>query len=356
VIAMATPSFSTAALVSGHTAYDATPAYSVRSQDLTYDVGGAQYSNLPVLLICIDHATDPPFDITSHFETEAGASAIKGPSGVAGEAAIYWLLDQYYMSYYKNGSKEQQRALQFALWEIGNDYNGTADSINSTQGSSRPINDDAAVYYGGDQATFTSAYEVLYAAMKANLPSLRTTYRSSKYTMDLFRNADPQYQNMVALIEKEPPNTAPLAEPSITGTPRVGDSLTGSYTYADNDFDIEDPNGTTYHFVTSPNPSITNSSDGTVVASGSTGGADKTVPYTVRPSDLNQYVYFCVKPAAQTGVTPGSEVCSIASGPVSASVSPSSPTPVPFLGMLGLTSLSALVAMFGLARSRRRPS
>ncbi|WP_377015270.1 hypothetical protein [Comamonas sp. JC664] len=43
--------------------------------------------------------------------------------------------------------------------------------------------------------------------MKASLPTLRTSYRSGTYTMDLFRNRDPAYQHMVALIERAPPNT-----------------------------------------------------------------------------------------------------------------------------------------------------
>ena len=56
----------------------------------------------------------------------------------------------------------------------------------------------------------------------------------------------------------------PLAEPSIAGAPHVGSVVTGSYTYADNNADVENPSGTSYHFVTSPNSSISNSSEGTV--------------------------------------------------------------------------------------------
>lgn len=348
------PGLSMAAFVSGPVNYEFSSIYSGTSQELTYDADGTPYSDLSVLLICIDHGTNPPFtyDIPiAQFDTQAGASAIKGTSGAAGEAAIYWLLDQYYEDYYKS-SVEQRRALQYALWEIGNDYDGTATSIDIARGSSRPSLEDVTQYGGTDQAAFVNAYTALYAAMRANLPTLRTTYRSSKYTMDLFRNRDPEYQHMVALIEKAPPNTVPLAEPSITGSPRVGSPVTGSYTYADNDADAEDPSGTTYRFVTSPNSTIANSNEGTVVASGSTGGANKSVSYTVQSSDQNQYLYFCVTPAAQTGATPGLEVCSLATGP--AAVSPATPTPVPTLGALGLIALPSLLVAFGLVRSRRR--
>lgn len=356
--AMAIPSFSMAAFVSGPVAYAFSGIYSGTSDTLTYDSDGTPYSNgVPVLLICIDHTTQPPFTYetpSAQFDTEAGASAIKGGSGAAGEAAIYWLLDQYYLSYYKNGSIEQRRALQYALWEIGNDFDGTAASIDVAAGRSRPSAEDVTEYGGTDQAAFVLAYNTLYAAMKASLPTLRTSYRSGTYTMDLFRSRDPQYQNMVALIEAPPPNTVPLAEPSITGTPQVGSPVTGSYTYADNNADVEDPSGTTYHFVTSPNSSISNSSEGTVIASGSTGGAGNGVTYTLQPSDLNKYVYFCVTPAAQTGATPGLEVCSVAAGPVANTVSPQTPTPVPSLGSWALMALTSILALFGMARVRQR--
>ncbi|ARU04544.1 hypothetical protein CCO03_07505 [Comamonas serinivorans] len=354
-LAMAAPSLSMAAFVSGPVVYNFNFIYSGTSTGLTYDADGAPYSDLPVLLICIDHETDPPFtyDIpAAQFDTEAGARAIKGGSGAAGEAAIYWLMDQYYESYYKNGSGEQRRALQHALWELGNDYDGTAASIDPSAGKARPALEDVTEYVlipGTTQAAFVTAYTTLYDAMRATLPTLRTTYRSGTYTMDLFSNRDPEYQHMVALIERTPANTPPLADPSITGTPQIGKTVTGSYEYADNHADPENPSGTTYRFVTSPNPDITSSSQGTVVDSGSTGGDDQTVSYTVQPTDVNQYLYYCVTPDAQTGPTPGLEVCTAAAGPV-ASLPPKA---VPSLNQWSLMALMSLLAAMGLTRIRR---
>lgn len=354
VFVMVAPGLSSAALITGTTNYAGDGVYSFRSTNLTYDAGGAAYSDLPVLMFCIDHGTRPPFDITSHFDTAAGASAIKGASGAAGEAAIHWVLDQYYVSYYKTGTIEQRRALQYALWEIGNDYDGTAASIDVAAGRSRPSSEDVTEYGGTDQAAFVSAYTSLYNAMKASLPSLRSSYRSTTYTIDLFSNQDPAYQNMAALIERAPPNTVPVAEPTITGTPQVGSTVTGSYTYTDNNGDTENPDGTSYQFVTSPNPSIGSASDGTVVASGTTGGAGQTPTYTLQPADLNQYVFFCVKPAAQTGATPGLEVCTSPVGPVTTRVVQQAPTPVPSLGTWALIGLASLLGMFGILGMRRR--
>lgn len=220
-LVMAFPSFSKAAFVSGPVTYEFSSIYSGTSQDLTYDADGSPYSDVPVLLFCIDHATNPPFVNfvdpvpIAHFDTKAGASAIKGGSGAAGEAALYWLLDQYYVSYYKNGSVETRRALQYALWEIGNDYNGTAASINIAQGSSRPSLENVVDYGGSDQLAFVSAYTTLYDAMRATLPTLRRTYRSTVYTMDLFRNRDPRYQHMLALMEKTPPASTAVHVPTL---------------------------------------------------------------------------------------------------------------------------------------------
>jgi len=223
-LAMAVPTISMAALISGSVYYNYSSIYAGTSDNLTYDANGAPYSDLQVLLICIDHAAQPPFADMSlpiaHFDTQAGASAIRGTSGAAGEAAIYWLLDQYYLSYYKNGSVEQRRALQYALWEIGDDYNGNAASIDATQGASRPSAEDVTQYGGSDQAAFVSAYTALYAAMRANLPTLSTKYRSTTYTLDLLRNLDSGYQNMVSVIERAPPVVVP--PPSPTPVPALG--------------------------------------------------------------------------------------------------------------------------------------
>lgn len=350
-LAIFLPSFSKAASLAGYVAWTGHPVYSLISSNLQYP-DGTPYSDLPVLLICIDHTTQAPFDSQTSFFSEAGTGAIKGGSGTAGIAAIHWLIDQYYPTYYKNGTGQQQRAFQYALWEIGNDYNGSASSINANAGIVRPGNNDDVVY--PNDPAFITAYQALYQAMATALPTLPATYRSTTYTLDLFKNQDPKYQNMVALIERAPPNTVPVATPSIAGTTQVGSAVTGTYAYTDNESDVENPTATAYQFVTSPNPTIANSSEGTIVANGVTGGASASVSYTLQPADLNKYIYFCVTPAAQTGATPGLEACSVASGAVT-HTAPSSqnPTPVPSLGEWALVTLTFILALFGIATTRQ---
>lgn len=219
-LAIAAPGFSTAAPVTGYVAFTQTTAYAVESTNLEYS-DGSPYSDLPVTLICVDHTTQPPFDKTTSFFTGAGGTALKGGSGSAGIAAIHWLLDNYYLTYFKNGSRAQQRAMQYALSEIGNDYNGNTSSINDNAGASRPGSNNDVVFpdTDPDYPAFVTAYQTLYQAMSTAYATLPSSYRSTALTLDLFNNQDPELQSMVAIIERAPPIVVqphtPTAVPSL---------------------------------------------------------------------------------------------------------------------------------------------
>lgn len=209
-LAILAPSFSLAAALTGTVTRSPHFAEALDSTDLHY-AGGLAYSDLPVLLICLDVRTGLPPDGPTGFLTRAGASAIKGGSGAAGIAAVHWLIDQYYLTYFKNGNSRQQWAFQYAVWEIGNDYDGTAGSISTSVGASRPVVDG----YFGSNADFINAYQAMYAAMVAALPTLPASYRSQTYTLDLFNNQDPTFQSMVALVERAPAPVAPTPIPTL---------------------------------------------------------------------------------------------------------------------------------------------
>lgn len=199
-----------AALLTGTVAWSGDFAESAVSNDLQY-ADGTPYSDLPVFMICVDVTTEFQEGSVS-FYNEAGGSALKGGSGAAGVAAINWLFDQYYATYFKGGSDAEKWAFQYAVWELGNDYNGTINSISATGGAVHPF-DDA---YKGSDTEFIAAYESMYQAMKTTLSTLSEAYRSKTYTIDLFNNTDPTYQSMVALIEKAPPVVAaPTPVPSL---------------------------------------------------------------------------------------------------------------------------------------------
>lgn len=220
VLSMATaaailaPGWSVAAVLTGTVAYTYDPIYSQISTDLQ-DGSGQPYSDLPVLLICIDHRTNMALDGPVTFFSDAGAGAIRGPGGDRSVGAIHWLIDNYYLSHYKNGTGQQKRALQYALWELGNDYDGTAASIDFNSGFSHP-SPTADVEFPGD-AAFIAAYQALYQAMAAALPGVPAGYRSQTYTLDLFNNQDTTRQSMVAIVERAPPVvvSAPVAIPTL---------------------------------------------------------------------------------------------------------------------------------------------
>jgi hypothetical protein len=87
-------------------------------------------------------------------------------------------------------------------------------------------------------------------------------------------------------------NSAPTATGvSITGTPRVGQVLTGNYTYADVDGDAQGTS--TFRWLRDGSP---------IGATAST--------YTVLLADLTHSITFEVTPVAVTGATPGTTVAS----------------------------------------------
>lgn len=167
----------------------------------------------------------------------------------------------------------------------------------------------------------------------------------------------PSIGGSVNLFLGSPPNTVPTAVPAFSGTPKVGGTVTGTYTYADQDNNDQDTTatGTSYKFVTSSSNTLTNSSAGTVVASGSTGGSSAT--YTPVADDEGQYLYFCVTPIAATGANPGLEVCTpvgqVAKGSTDGGNPGSNAQPVPSLSAISLIGLTGVLGLLG-ARRRRR--
>lgn len=139
-------------------------------------------------------------------------------------------------------------------------------------------------------------------------------------------------------------NVVPSASAvAITGTAQVGATLSGTYTYADTDGDLE--GSSTFRWLR--NTVNTGIGGATSVATSQN--------YTAVAADLGNYLYFCVTPVAQTGATPGSEACSAASAAVVAVPVPAVNS-VPGLSEYGVVLTSSLLAWFGLGGLRRRGS
>jgi len=88
-------------------------------------------------------------------------------------------------------------------------------------------------------------------------------------------------------------NSAPVANNvSISGTPDVGSTLTGTYSYSDTDGDLE--GASTFRWLL----------DGSPI------GGETGTTYTVAPSDSGHDITFEVTPVAATGTSPGAAVTS----------------------------------------------
>ena len=103
--------------------------------------------------------------------------------------------------------------------------------------------------------------------------------------------------------DPNPPTPPTASSVFISGTPQVGQVLTGSYTYADAEGDLQ--GASTFRWLR----------DGTPIA----GATAQT--YTLVVADQGAMVRFEVTPVAQSGPSPGLAVTSAAVGPVTPSLS-----------------------------------
>ncbi|MDP4099451.1 S-layer homology domain-containing protein [Paenibacillus sp. P96] len=88
---------------------------------------------------------------------------------------------------------------------------------------------------------------------------------------------------------------------NITGTTEAGQTLTGSYTYSDEDGDVESVTGSVYQWYSG---SKSDGSDKTPIV----GATDLT--YAITDAEIGKYLFFEVTPKAQTGMPSGVPVVS----------------------------------------------
>lgn len=133
-------------------------------------------------------------------------------------------------------------------------------------------------------------------------------------------------------------NAAPAALIAPVGSAQVGITLSGLYTYTDADNDAEGVS--TYRWV--------KNNLNTGVGGGTNLGTSTT--YTPVAGDVGSYLYFCVTPVAVTGVTTGTEACSVASAAVVAAPVPAA---IPTLSEWAMILLAGLMGMFAFMMMRR---
>ncbi|WP_168797245.1 IPTL-CTERM sorting domain-containing protein [Lampropedia aestuarii] len=190
-----------------------------KSDDLKY-ADGTSYSQNPQYLVCMDK-TSPGYGNggTFSFEGKADINVFLGSPnpGEAGIAAMHWLFDNYYENYNDlNVHYLKRRAFQYAVWELGNDYNGDINSIDANNGNVKASGTDEITYYG---QLFHDTTKEIHAAMHQSLVGLPTSYRSKKYDISFLKTTDQPHQSLVAFNVK---NTPPLP-PTTTPVPTLGE-------------------------------------------------------------------------------------------------------------------------------------
>ncbi|MES2948119.1 MAG: hypothetical protein V4858_06195 [Pseudomonadota bacterium] len=123
-------------------------------------------------------------------------------------------------------------------------------------------------------------------------------------------------------------NTVPTASAvAISGAAQVGSSLTGNYTYADTESDVE--SGSRMRWMRG---SQSSGSDKVAI------GDATAISYIPVGTDVGSYVFFCVTPVAGTGILTGGETCSAGTAVV---LVPNTglPASVPGIGASQLTRL-----------------
>ncbi len=232
-----------------------------------------------------------------------------------------------------------------------NKFSFAKENGQSTTGTSSDVTwTDLGAAYSGQLASpsKTGHSDPVTTLAAASTPIKRLIY---EVTMDPVGGA---VSSSLRFNFTDPVNVVPTASAlTITGNAQSGQMLTGAFVYADADSDAQDTSGagSSYRFVSSTDNDVLTTGDNADVASGTTGGVDKS--YTAQAADVGQYLFYCVTPRALAGDSPGLEACSGPTAAIAAAAPGSAVTAIPTLSELGMILLSGLVALFGLRQMRR---
>ncbi|MEK0317886.1 Ig-like domain-containing protein, partial [Cohnella sp. 56] len=162
----------------------------------------------------------------------------------------------------------------------------------------------------GDTLTYSKVTDPAHGTVTVNSNGTYTYTPNAGYTGPdsfTFKAYDGKaYSNMATVtIEVNAPPVATNVQ--VSGTPTVGETLTGSYTYGDADNDLEDTPAYKWYRGDSANGT------GKTAIGGATSAS-----YTLTAEDQGKYIFFEVMPKAKTGVLVGSPAVSAAAGPIAA--------------------------------------
>lgn len=201
-------SSASAALVTGTVEWGPYNAYAFVPNSLTYEDGSA-YSSYDLLMLCLSaNVVNPRSGNTYSWDAGAGAATLRGGGGSLGIAAVNYLVDTFYATYFTSGDWFETYAFQQVLWELGTDFDESSlDSFDPTTGHAK------GDLYFPDEATYLAAYDTMFTEIAAILPTLSTDYTSQNYTIDFFEGVDTSGVQNFLVISDGPANPAPSPVP-----------------------------------------------------------------------------------------------------------------------------------------------
>lgn len=187
---------SAATIVTGSVERTSDYAFAFTSDDLTYTDGSA-FGDSDLTLFCIEPTKSAPSDnVVYRFAEDTTGSILSG--GAKSVAAINWYVDNYYETYFVNGSSGAQWAFQYGLWELAADYTGANRSISATRGYSDPAYDNTRLQ------DFRTSWQTIYSDFGSSLGTLSSDYRSDLFEIAFLDNLAGNRQNLVAISELDP--------------------------------------------------------------------------------------------------------------------------------------------------------
>lgn len=183
--------------------------------NVTYGAGGSSPIGAAIL-ICIDLDNSFPSTGTVHTYTVlGGASAPVKYAAAGGRAAdlFNYAVDHYYSSLVANESGHFT-GYQFSalMWEIQQDFNGTASSLNALSGEMH-----AEMLQLADGA---QTYQTIVGDLRDNYATIADGYRSKNYTVSFLDENLAGYQDMMMLTQL--PGASEVPEPGTLALSLLG--------------------------------------------------------------------------------------------------------------------------------------
>lgn len=174
--------------------------------DVRYVSGETAEFTMPATLVCIDLKGTFPEGGVPHTYTVSStglASVVNAGANSRATDLFHYAVDQFYDSMVLREAAGSSTGFQFSglMWEIEQDFNGQADSLDALSGGMR-----AALLKLADGAP---AYQSMVSALHDNYDSIVTGYRSKTYTIGFLDDQAEGYQSMMMLT----PFVAEVPEP-----------------------------------------------------------------------------------------------------------------------------------------------